>query len=182
MIGRVFRKQGINFIFGQSGLGKTVSSIKAINEDEITPILLDFDGNNSPEQNNCKFIHIDGWAFMKSYKDPEVATSIPTGQVIVIDTWHMFSEFYYEDSNLLPNLAEGNTIVIIGHVLDLATRQDIPDAKAEFVNHCDSKLYLSYDRGSTVKGKERPAGPVLEIKKLRGYSGPMQILNWMRSK
>ena len=53
MIAEVFRKNGINLVYGASGLGKTVSSVKAINSNGIKPILLDFDNNMSPEKNNC---------------------------------------------------------------------------------------------------------------------------------
>lgn len=48
MIAEVFRKNGINLVYGASGLGKTVSSVKAINSNGIKPILLDFDNNMSP--------------------------------------------------------------------------------------------------------------------------------------
>ena len=181
MIGGVFKEGGINCLYGQSGVGKTISAIKAINSDGIIPILLDFDNNNSPEQNNCNFIHIDGFAFVKAYIDPLIAIIIPTNSVIVIDTWHMFNQFYITTPNLLKDLCESNTIVIIGHVVDIATKQDIPDIPTEFINHCDAKLFLSYDSGSSAKGRERPAGPVLEVKKLRGYQGPKYVHNWMRS-
>ena len=180
MIGGVFRKGGVNCLYGQSGVGKTISAIKAINLDGITPILLDFDNNNSPEQNQCSFTHIDGFAFVRAYSDPSIATIIPTNAVIVIDTWHMFSQFYRDIPTLLVDLCESNTVVIIGHVIDIATKQDIPDIPTEFINHCDAKLFLSYDSGSSAKGRERPAGPVLEVKKLRGYQGPKHIHNWMR--
>lgn len=60
MIGNVFRQGGLNILYGESGLGKTVSSIKALNLDGITPILLDFDSNDSPEQNDCEYTHVDG--------------------------------------------------------------------------------------------------------------------------
>jgi len=181
MIGGVFRQGGINCIYGASGMGKTISSIKALNQDGIIPILLDFDDNDSAEQNECQFKHVEGWDFMKAYKDPETATTIPRGEVIVIDTWHLFSDFYNEDPELLANLADGNTIIIIGHIVDIATKQDIPDIPSEFINHCHAKLFLSFDKGSSAKGKERLPGPVLEVKKLRGYKGPKLIRNWMRS-
>lgn len=180
MLAHVFRRGGVNVVYGQSGIGKTISTIKALNTDGFTPILLDFDDNNSPEQNKCEFVHVNGWDFMKSYNDPAIATIIPINTIIVIDTWHMFNQFYSVNPEILQDLAEENTIIIIGHVVDLATRQDIPDIPTEFVNHCDAKLFLSYDNGSSVKGRERPAGTVLEVKKLRGYSGPKHIFNWAR--
>ena len=40
MIANVFRKNGINLVYGASGLGKTVSSVKAVNADGLKPILL----------------------------------------------------------------------------------------------------------------------------------------------
>ena len=60
MIANVFRKNGINLVYGASGLGKTVSSIKAINAEGIVPLLLDFDNNMSPENNKCEYVHING--------------------------------------------------------------------------------------------------------------------------
>ena len=65
MIANVFRKNGINLVYGASGLGKTVSSVKAVNADGIKPILLDFDNNMSPENNGCEYNHINGGEFMK---------------------------------------------------------------------------------------------------------------------
>ena len=181
MVGNVFRKGGINCLYGESGLGKTISSIKALNAEGIVPILLDFDDNDSPEENNCEFTAVDGWEFMKDYNDPEVAVTIPKDMVIIIDTWHLFNDYYRLDPELLTNLAEDNTIIIIGHIVDIATKRDIPDIPSEFINHCHAKLFLSYDKGSTTKGKERAPGHVLEVKKLRGYKGDKFIPNWMRS-
>ena len=177
MLGKVFAKGGISCLYGESGLGKTISTIKALNEEDIVPILLDFDNNNSPEQNGCNYEHIDGWKFMESFKDPEIATTIPRDVVIVIDTWAMFANYI----DTLEDLRQDNTIIIIGHVLDIATKQDIPDFPTEFINHCQAKLFMSYDKGSSVKGKIRMPGPVLEVKKLRGYKGDKYIRNWMRN-
>ena len=90
MIAEVFRKNGINLVYGASGLGKTVSSVKAINSNGIKPILLDFDNNMSPEKNNCKYTHINGADFMKNYLNDNSSIILPKDQVIIVDTWATF--------------------------------------------------------------------------------------------
>ena len=65
-------------LVGESGSGKTVSSIKALNADDVIPILLDFDNNDSPEINQCKYIHIDG---DKVIDDENI--ELPKNQVVI---------------------------------------------------------------------------------------------------
>ena len=178
MIGKVFKKDGINLCYGESGLGKTVSSIKAVNSDNIVPILLDFDGNTSPENNNCNYTHIDGVKFIASYMAKDAV--IPKDQVIIIDTWAMFSVYLETNPMLLEDLHEGNTIIIIGHNIDIASKQDIPDVPSVLVNHWDAKLFMSFDKGSSAKTSARPPSYNLTVMKLRGYKGPRTIINWMR--
>lgn len=178
LLGQVFRKGGINCIYGESGNGKTVSSIKAVNKDVITPILLDFDSNDSPEQNNCEYIHIDGISFMKKYSSQD--TVIPRDQVIIIDTWALFYPYLETYPDLLNDLHKDNTIIVVAHNKDIATKKDIPDVESELINHWSSKLWLWFDEGSSAKSNPRAPSFNLTIKKLRGYKGQRTIVNWMR--
>ena len=61
MLADVFRKNKINLLYGESGSGKTISTIKALNKEGIEPLLFDFDDNDSPMVNNCSYLHIDGY-------------------------------------------------------------------------------------------------------------------------
>jgi len=180
MIGEIFVKNKINFLYGESGVGKTVSTIKAINKDNIEPILLDFDDNLSPKINECKYIHIDGYAFIDGYINSS-NVELPKDEVVVIDTYIMFEPVMNKllelDIDLIELLIQNkNTLVLIGHNKDLATRRDIPDAPSEFVNHCASKLFVSRQKNPITKVVQ----PTLTVMKLRGYSGSREIYNWMR--
>ncbi len=166
MIGKVFRENGINYIFGESGVGKTISTINAINEDDIIPILLDFDDNMSPAFNKCKYVHIDGKEMMKNIKD----TVVPEGEVIVVDTWVSFENSGGTIGLLQDFRANNNTVIIVDHNQALATKQDLPNLDSEIVNHLDSKLFL----------KRKSAGTELHILKSRGYAGEAIIPDWMR--
>ena len=184
MLGNVFKKNGINLVFGESGSGKTVSSIKAFNADGIEPILLDFDSNLSPEDNGCKYIHIDGDSVLKRIEKKDENVKMVSNSVIIIDTWQLLLTNVGSASKsikLIEALRDNNnTIVIIAHNKDIATKQNIPDIDGKYVNHFDSKLFLEFDKGSKTKSNPRPAGYNLTVMKLRGYNGPRTIINWMR--
>ena len=176
MIANVFRKNGINLVYGASGLGKTVSSVKAVNADGIKPILLDFDNNMSPENNGCEYNHINGGEFMKEWLNHKSQVEIPSGYVIIVDTWATFEANEGTIDHLRALASNGNTIIIIAHNLDLATRRDIPDMPAVIVNHIDSKLYLDYK----MEAKTGKQSFNLHVMKCRGYQGSRVIENWMR--
>lgn len=163
MLGEVFVKDGVNFIYGESGVGKTVSTIKALNSSGIKPILLDYDNNLSPEVNKCDYVHIDGNRVNKD------ESTLVEGSVVVIDT------YYKMDKELMEKLAQSNTVIIVGHNKNIATKRDIPDAPDEFVNHCDSKLFLARE-----VSKKEGISYNLYVMKCRGYDGSMVISNWMR--
>ena len=55
--------------------------------DGIKPILLDFDNNMSPENNGCEYNHINGGEFMKDWLNHKSQVNIPSGYVIIVDTW-----------------------------------------------------------------------------------------------
>lgn len=159
LLGGVFPMDKITFLYGESGVGKTVSAIKALNESDVVPILIDYDHNLSPEVNGCKYIHIDGYAIKKT-------DNVIKNEVIIIDTYAKM------DMKILKMLEPFNTIIIIGHNKGIATKTDIPDADEEFVNHVGSKLYLAYNKKYGTYN--------LTVFKCRGYSGDRIIADWMR--
>jgi len=172
MIGKVFRKNGINMIYGESGVGKTISTVKALNTDSIVPILLDFDNNDSPDSQEVQFVHIDGDKYIKNID----TSRTPTGEVIIIDTWQMFINSGGDMDIVNRILHAGNTVIIIAHSKDIATKRDIPDIEEKYSNNFSGKLYLEH-----IKGTSRtPEAYNLVIKKLRGYVGAKTIENWMR--
>jgi len=175
MLGKVFKQYGVNLIYGESGIGKTVSSIKALNTDGIVPVLLDFDDNESPETNDCKYIHING---VTAVADTEA--TIPTEQVIIVDTWASYiSASPYGDKMAYLNklVSHNNTIVIVAHNKGIATKTDIPDIDEVIVNHLSSKLWLERRKATT---KHPELCSTLHIYKCRGYTGARSIDNWMR--
>jgi len=172
MVGKVFRENGINLIYGESGVGKTVSSVKALNKENLIPILLDFDDNDSPISQNIEFIHINGTKYIKN----KSTATIPTNTIVIIDTWEMFlaNNGTIEDIKRIRN--NNNTVIIVAHSKDIATKRDIPDIDPKYSNHFASKLFLEY-KPKTTKADESFN---LIIKKLRGYKGSRIIKNWMR--
>ena len=170
MIAEVFRKNKVNLLYGESGSGKTISAIKALNSVGIEPVLFDLDSNDSPAQNQCNYIHVDGY---KSLADKSM--TIPKDMVIIVDTWHMYSSSGGTIA-LLDRMAENNTVILIDHSRDIATKRDIPIMKEELVNHLGSKLWLE----RTYHKQTRTTSHNLHIKKCRGYIGQSPISEWMR--
>ena len=178
LLGKVFKQHGINLIYGESGIGKTISTIKALNSEDIIPILLDFDDNESPETNDCSYIHVNG---NTALNDPELV--LPTGAVIIVDTWAHYCIANKEANKLLflNRLVEAtNTVILVAHNKDIATKKDIPDVDQVIVNHLSSKLWL--ERKGTYKKEVGHIHSILHIYKCRGYKGPISIANWMRDK
>lgn len=183
LIGGVFRKQGVNLVYGESGLGKTICSIKALNEEGITPILVDFDSNDKPEANSCLYHHVHGYRAV----DKKESLELPEEVVIIIDTWILVSGYIGNEEETMQWIEflqnDGkNTIILIAHNKDIATKKDIPDMDERIVNHLSSKLYLHWTEGkkATSKFPAIPARIDLSVKKLRGYKGNRTIENWMR--
>ncbi len=170
MLAQVFRQNKINLLYGESGSGKTVSAIKALNQDGIEPILFDLDDNDGPEQNDCSYIHINGY---KALANKHMV--MPINKVIIVDTWHTFSSAGGTIAKL-EMMAEHNTVILIDHNKDIATKKDIPTMNEELVNHLGSKLWL--ERIYTAKNG---TAHNLHIKKCRGYRGGSPIVEWMRT-
>ncbi len=177
MLGKVFKQGGINCVYGPSGVGKTISSVKALNSEDITPILLDFDGNGDPDILELKYIHLEGKSVIASFIAGDII--YPENEVIIIDTWALFSS-YTDHLLMLEEMSKKNTLIVIAHSKDYAGRDNIPDVEPELINHWSAKLFLSYDKGSSVKSNPRAPGYNLEIMKLRNYKGDRVIANWMR--
>ncbi len=170
MLAQVFRQNKINLLYGESGCGKTVSAIKALNAEGIEPILFDLDDNDSPAQNQCSYLHIDGYKALANK-----TITMPIDRVIIVDTWHMFESAGGTIAKL-ELMAENNTVILIDHNKDIATKKDIPMMSEELVNHLGSKLWLERTY-STTKGTHHN----LHIKKCRGYQGGSPIVEWMRA-
>ncbi len=197
IIGNVFAKGKKGLFYGESGLGKTTISIKLLNDDGIEPFLVDFDDNPSPKDMGTKHTPINGFALMK-HDHNESSLDIPTNAVIIVDTYaytRVASMIKDESGNLVDRFEEfidalhnggSNTIIIIAHNKDIATKRDIPDADPVWVNHLGFKLWLHEEKrekdsqGITLgKVKMFPAA-VLTVKKLRGYRGDRDILmRWL---
>jgi hypothetical protein len=173
MIADVFVKGKINLLYGESGCGKTYSTLKALNSNGITPILLDLDNNLPPEEIDLQFEHLNGVVIVKKFMKNNDSINIVSDSVVIIDTWQMFASITDNDISFLEALkAKGNTIIVIAHAKDIATKKDIVDMESSIANHMDCKLFL----------ERRKSSVDLIIKKLRGYTGPMTITNWMRPK
>ena len=171
MLGKVFREKEINLLYGESGVGKTVSAIKALNNEGIEPILLDFDNNDSPTENKCDYIHINGLLYLSDDK-----SVIPKDKVIIIDTWQLLLSNGGNIDSVNKIKEAGNTVILIAHNKPIATKKDIPDIDSKYANHFGSKLFLERDYSKKTKSSIYN----LHILKCRGYKGDAVIEDWMR--
>jgi len=163
-IGKVFVQNGINYIFSESGLGKTLNTLLLLNNDDIEPILIDFDENQPFDKDyGLKVTMVDGPTVAKKYIEGKL--TIPKNQVIILDTWQMMLNYdlTIDFANTLKS--NNNTVIIIGHTKGIATKQDLPDMPNEIANHMHSKLYLF----------KRKRDVYLEVKKCRGYNKEREL-------
>ena len=178
----LFPKGKISLLYGDSGLGKTVSTVKALNAVGVVPILYDFDDNPVSDEVNCEYILINGENTLvrdgdtTDFRDDNF--EVPRERVFIIDTWSSFSEWFSSERDAISFIKRNfirnnNTVIIIGHAKDIATRRDIPMMDEVIANHLASKLWLREPRA-----KEKAEKRVLEVKKLRG-SNINRIAGWM---
>jgi len=180
-IAGLFPKGKISLLYGESGIGKTVSTVKALNEVEVEPILYDFDDNPTSNEVGCKYILIDGDKTLTRNGDTtdfENGVKVPKDSVIIVDTWTAFSNWFLSEMDAMSFIKRyfinaNNTVIIIDHAKDMATRRDIPMMDEVLANHLAAKLWLR-----EPKAKEDAKYRVLEIKKLRG-STATRIIGWM---
>ena len=156
LIGSLFEKGSVNLIYGESGVGKTITTMKLLNKQDIVPILIDYDNNRSPDENQCKYIHIDGYLMNKDNK-----LNIPIDKVIVIDTYSRYMDSG-NTHDFLNKLSEhGNTVIVVAHNKNIATKRDIPDVDEQWSNHLGSKIWMDRTK----------VGANIHILKSRGYVG-----------
>lgn len=156
LIGKYYQENHVNLLYGESGVGKTLCTINNLNDEGIIPILLDYDDNNSPKENQCQYTHILGYNIMKTND-----ISIPTGKVIIVDTYVKYME-YGGTHEFLKKLSDNNnTVIVIAHNKNIATKRDIPDVDEKWSNHLGAKIWM-----------ERTKKEVLvHVLKSRGYKG-----------
>ncbi len=137
LIGKFFEVGSVNLIYGESGVGKTVTTIMLLNKEGIEPILIDYDNNLSPEHNQCQYRHIDGYAM-----DKDKNLKLPVNDVIIVDTYAMYIGNGGTHLFLRLLADRGNTVVMVAYNKNMATKRDIPDVDEEWSNHLGSKILL----------------------------------------
>ncbi len=161
LIGKFFEAENVNLIYGESGVGKTKTTVVLLNNEGIEPILIDYDNNLSPEQNQCKYRHIDGYAMNK-----EDNLKLPINDVIIIDTYAMYIANGGTHSFLKELASLGNTVIVVAHNKNIATKKDIPDVDETWSNHLGSKIWMYRKKSISY----------IQVLKSRGYVGERELI------
>ena len=186
MIADVFPENGISLIYGASGIGKTITTIKHLNDVGITPIHFDLDSNIDPKEFGIDVIHIDGNDIIRRMADDEQLepVALPAEGVMILDTWQLLSSAFGEESYAMRYAKKlrdnGMTVIIIGHENKHKNDRDNPDMSPEYANHLDAKLWFHTGRAVTTGKDKSPATYNLKVVKLRGYKGEPIIYEWRK--
>jgi len=185
IIGRVFAKGTIGMVYAESGIGKTTTTINFLNEDGITPILVDFDDNPSPTDMDTTHTVIDGYQLSKHMLQEDARDiDVGTGKVYIVDTYahsraaYTTSEGFdaFEPFLELLNAGGSNTVIVIAHAKELATRKDLADVEEVWGNHLGFKVFIKEQLVALPnEPKVKKPAAILVVKKLRGYKGPRDI-------
>lgn len=175
MLTSLIEKNKLALVHGESGSGKTVFAIKHLNENNITPILVDFDDNSNEEmdKNEINATIVDGYTFMHEMLDIEHGRELREsikGSCLIIDTWTLFCKEMDYDEHQAKDMLEilskaGFTIIILAHTKPFSGKEDVPDMDGKVYRHIKSRFYI---RRTTLKSQ---IDYDLLIEKARGYKG-----------
>jgi len=181
MIAEVFPENGISLVYGASGIGKTITTIKQLNAVGIKPIHFDLDSNIDPKELGIDVLHVDGNDIIRRMIEDE-PIALPTDSVVILDTWQLLSTVFGTEDDAMRYAKKlrdnGNTIIIIGHENKHKNDRDNPDMSPEYANHLDAKLWFHLGRKITTGKDKSPETYNLKVVKLRGYRGEPIIYGW----
>ena len=133
----LMEKGGVGLLYGESGLGKTVFAIKhACKHFGNQVALIDFDDNPRVDiLDDVEYLHIDGKMLIDRLDDID----IPDGYVMIVDTYRMLEQTAGSVGDVIEllNKSGSNTVIVIAHSKDLATRRDLADVDEVWKNHLD---------------------------------------------
>ncbi len=172
LIGDLIPRNKTTLLHGRSGCGKTFSILKFFKKENIVPILLDFDDNDTTPD----ITHVDGDKFIEALSLDSSLYSELKGQIIIIDTYVTASASFKKHLDCTVKEFVDSldaTIIVVAHTVYYSGKPAEASVPFEFANHVSCRLHLHNDVKMTK------INDYLEIEKLRGI-GSFNIHNWMR--
>ena len=183
-IGGLFPKNKITLLTGLPGTGKSYSTIKFLNKNNIVPIYFNLDHSEIGNLESDMFDNNDLVELMNSenkYTDLE-------NKVIVIDTYSRLESLTEKRDRELVDLLESLvetynfTLIILAHPEDYVGRDSIFKDNTTLVRNCYEHIHLEAKITSSTKNKETTITVmhIMYVKKGRSYIGDRTVIDWMR--
>ena len=168
-IGELIPVGKTTLLHGRSGSGKTMSIIKYLNENEVTPYFIDFDSND--EYASMDIVHIDGYKLVDYTSDDTKKALIDslTDGVVIIDTYALASKIFDVELFIDELNGYGITVIIIAHTVYYSGKPAEPACEVVFSNHVACRLHLHNEV------KKTKTDVYLEVEKLRGKIGRAHV-------
>lgn len=181
-IGNIIPKNEVTAVVGLPSVGKTHTIIKFLNQEGITPIVINLD--ESPHDSSLNVISLPG----KQVHNLDKFTDLED-KVIIIDTYQlMMDEFGFDNteaeqkkiSRFLIKIAHEKqvTIIVLAHTEDFASKEGIFTANPFLIRDCAEQLIMQSKQ--TTKIKDNEVSYCTTLKKGRGIGGTKILENWMR--
>lgn len=170
-------------IYGQSGSGKTQFIVNHLNENNIVPILIDFDNNQTSHfkavNQKSEVLIVEGVDFLSAIlkKSNSQLRQDLKGKVLILDTWVLINVWFnergtplteqqvYKKLKTLKDNIEDCTIIIIAHADCFGSKEDKPEMDSAVYNHIDTRLNIKVHTTTTKRTY------TLFVEKVRGYTG-----------
>jgi len=185
-IGGIIPKNEVTLIVGLPGTGKTYTTIKFLNSEDIIPIVANLD-----------YSPIDG-LLANQYGEELVIAALKENnisglkdKVVIFDTYQRLSEILEIDetrksketlAKALEDLAHSHqcTVIIICHPEDYVGKDGVFKDNKYLARNCAEYIYMDsiIPRGKSGETKDITHKTI--VKKGRGSGGERVITNWMR--
>ena len=186
-IGGIIPENEVTLVVGLPGSGKTFTTIKFLNSQNIIPIIANLD-----------YSPIDG-LLADQYGDELVEACLRdnaiegiTGKVVIFDTYQRISELLDIDEDKkakealakkLENLAHNHkcTVIVVCHPEDYVGKDGVFKDNKYLARNCAEYIYMDSILPRGANGTTANIAHKTVIKKGRGSGGERIIDNWMRS-
>lgn len=181
-IGNIIPRNEVTAIVGLPSVGKTHTVIKFLNQEGITPIVINLD--ESPHDDSLNVISLPGSQIHNLDKFTDLAD-----KVIIIDTYQlMMDELGFDNTeseqkkisrSLIRTAHEKQvTIIVLAHTEDFASKEGIFTANPFLIRDCAEQIIMQSKQTNKIKDNE--VSYCSTVKKGRGIGGTKIIDNWMR--
>lgn len=182
----VFPVNSLTLLHGIQGCGKSYSTIKALNSDNITPLYIAVENTTGLDELKLDYISPEILKVMIEKKDIEEIE----GRVVIIDTYtrlHGALSGKLKDNEIVDML-EGFidkysiTLIVIGHTRAFVGKDGIFDDNKFLPRNCTEELFLEKAVYKATKAQPARIEYNLHVNKGRGRGGSRIIPNWTKRK